>query len=187
MSRKVNRLLAEFYDLTLEIQRIQNVLTKKQARANMLCEVDIPEAMTEIGSYKHAADDGSNLTCTVETKMYGSLPSKDDPERRYAAIDYLKENDGAELVKSKVIIEYDKGDIRGANKMFRFLTKSLPELKKRNSWELDLNHPILVDSDVHHSSLAAWGRQRVKDNLPTDLGLVGLRSRTVATVKKVEK
>lgn len=170
MSR-VTKLMHELWELQTAIERQQNVLDRMRAKQHMLMTVDLPEAMTEIGSKKFDADDDSGLYCSVDYKIAGSLPSRDNPDARMAAIDYLKEHDGAELIKANVMVSYARGDISAANKMRRKLLTLT-------------NQPVTVDADVHHSSLAAWGRQRVAENLPIDLGIVGLRGFTTATVKR---
>lgn len=169
MSR-VAKLIEDLFRLDAEIAKIEDQVNRMRAKRAMIATVDLPEAMTEAGSSTFTTQ--SNLKCVVEYKIYGSLPSRDDPDKRYAAIEYLKENDGAELIKSKVQVEYGKGDIASANKMRRRLITMT-------------NQPVTVDSEVHPMSLQAWGRQRIKDNLKTDMQLVGLRGQTIATVKKI--
>jgi hypothetical protein len=175
MSRKLNKLIVELWQLEKDIAIQQDKLNRMSAKKAMLENVDLPEAMTELGSSNFTTDDG--YICQVQHKIFGSLPSRDDPDKRYAAIEYLKEHDGAELITSDVTVSFGKGDIKSANRMFRLLGARLGEFGFQPQ-------PIKVDSNVHHSSLAAWGRKRVADNLPTDLGIVGLRTQTAASVKR---
>jgi hypothetical protein len=170
MSR-VTKLMHDLWQLEAAIEKQTDILNRMRSKYALLTTVDIPEAMTEIGSKSFDADDGSGLYCSVDYRISGSLPGRDNQDARMAAIEYLKEHDGAELIQAKVQVSYGRGDISAANKMRRKLITLT-------------NQPVTVDADVHHSSLAAWGRARVKENLPIDLGIVGLRGFTTAVVKK---
>lgn len=173
MSQKVNKLVRELFALDNEIEKADQQINKMKARRHMLSTVDLPEVMTEIGSSYTELDDGSGLVCSVDHKVYGSLPSRDHPDARMAAIDYLKEHDGAELIRANVLVSFGKGDISSANRMRRMLIQKT-------------NQPVTVDAEVHHSSLAAWARARIKANLPTNMDIVGLRGLTLATVKRTK-
>jgi hypothetical protein len=48
------------------------------------------------------------------------------------------------------------------------------------------NQPVTVDAEVHHSTLGAWARQRIKENKPTNLDILGLRGMTLAEVKRTK-
>jgi hypothetical protein len=179
MSRRLNKLISELWQLDSDIERVQATLNKMNAKRAMLATVDIPEAMTEAGGRDFTTDD--HLKCEVSYKIYGSLPSRDNPDARMAAIDYLKENDGEDLIKSHVDITFAKGDMRAANK-----TARLVEAQIKNGIISGVMQPIVqVASDVHPMSLQAWGRARIAANLPTDMAIVGLRGQTMATVKRV--
>lgn len=183
MSRRLNQLMAEAWNLEMDIEKLSDQLNRMRAKLIMLTDVDIPEEMTAAGSSVFTSDDGSGLRATVSFKVYGSLPSRDDPERRLAAIEYLKNHDGAELVTSKVQILFGKGDIEAAERTEKQIIRRIRDA----SIFSDLGDPLVTtDNEVHHSSLAAWGRHRIAENLPIDLAMVGLRGLTKAEVKKVK-
>lgn len=179
MSR-VARLIQEALQLEQAIKKAEETLNKMRAKHLMLTTVDLPEAMTEIGSSHFTTD--NHIRCEVSYKVYGSLPSREKPEERYAAIEYLKEHDGAHLITSTVEVDFAKGDIRNANKLYRMLNTRV----RRGEIDAEVEPIVKVDSNVHHSSLAAWGRARVAENKPVDLARVGLRGLTLASVKLVE-
>jgi len=179
MSRRLSKLIQDLWRLDQDIERAEATINKMKAKRAMLATVDIPEAMTEAGGRDFTTDD--HLKCEVSYKIYGSLPSRENPDARMAAIDYLKENDGAELIKSHVDITFAKGDIRAANRTARMLEKRIADGTITGE-----SQPIVeVSSDVHAMSLQAWGRARIAANLPTDMAVVGLRGMTIATVKSV--
>jgi hypothetical protein len=173
MSTKVRKYMQDLYDLEREIARREEVLNQMRARRHLLATVELPEAMTELGSSYLELDDGSGLSCSVTYKIVGSLPKRDDPDRRFAAIEYLRENDGEGIIKANLLVEFGRGDISAANRLKRSL-----EFKQVT------DQPISVDADVHPSSLAAWGRERVRENKPVKLETVGLLGMTMASVKK---
>lgn len=174
MSQKAAKLMRELYELDLSIRRAEDSLNHLKSRRHMLSSVDLPEAMTEMGSSYTELDDGSSLVCSVDFRVRGSLPNRDNPDARNAAIEYLKSVDAAGLIKASVLITYDKGDVFAASRM------------KNRLLEMT-NRLVTVDCDVHHSSLAAWARERIKQNKPLNMDIVGLQGFTIASVKKVEK
>jgi hypothetical protein len=178
-NNRLSNLIHELASLEKDIELLQARLNKMLAKKAMLANVDIPEAMTEIGSSSFTTDD--MLKCEVAFKIYGSLPSRDNPDARAAALDYLKENEGGELIKATVALTFAKGDLRSANRTKRYLEKQI------KSGIISAEHEPVVDVDsvVNAMSLQAWGRARVKENLPIDLAVVGLRGNTTATVKNV--
>jgi hypothetical protein len=173
MSQKVKKLVHDLFDLDLEIAIAEKRLNAMKARRHLIATVDLPEAMTEASMSYTELDDGSGLSCAVDFKVYGSLPSRDNEDARQAAIDYLKEHDAAELITADVRVSYGRGDISAANRLKRMLLQKT-------------NQPVFVDANVHHSTLAAWARNRIKENQPVDLTLLGLRGMTMAAVKKVK-
>lgn len=179
MSRRLSKLIGDLWRLDQDIERAESTINKMRAKRAMLATVDIPEAMTEAGGRDFTTQD--HLQCEVSYKIYGSLPGRDKIDARTAAIDYLKANDGAELIKSHVDVTFAKGDIRAANK-----TRRLIESLISKGTITGESQPIVeVSSDVHAMSLQAWGRARIAANLPTDMSVVGLRGMTIATVKQV--
>ena len=178
-NNRLPNLIHELAALDKDIEMLQARLSKMNAKRAMLATVDIPEAMTELGSSSFTTDD--LLKCEVSYKIYGSLPSRDNPDARFAAIDYLKAHEGGELIKSKVELIFAKGDIKSANRTKRYLEKQI-----RQGVISGEHEPVVeTDNEVHPMSLQAWGRQRVAANLPIDLAAVGLRGQTMATVKNV--
>lgn len=178
-NNRLSNLIHELASLDKDIEMLQARLNKMLAKKAMLANVDIPEAMTEIGSSSFTTDD--MLKCEVSYKIYGSLPSRDNPDARMAALDYLKLHEGGELIKSKVELVFAKGDIRSANRTKRYLEKQI-----RTGVITAEHEPVVeVDNEVHPMSLQAWGRSRVAANLPVDLAAVGLRGQTMAIVKNV--
>jgi hypothetical protein len=179
MSRRLNKLIAELWNLDKDIERAETTLNKMRSKRAMLATVDIPEAMTEAGGRDFTTDD--NLKCQVSYKIYGSLPSRENPDARMAAIDYLKKNDGAALIKSHVDITFAKGDIEAAARTARLIERRI----KDGSIFAESQPIVEVDTEVNAMSLQAWGRARIAANLPTDMALVGLRGMTMATIKQV--
>jgi hypothetical protein len=173
MSGKVSKLVRELYQIDLDIKRNEDLINRMKARRHLLATVDLPEAMTEMGSSYTELSDGSGLICSVDFKVVGSLPKRDNPDARYAAIEYLRENDGEDIIKARLEVEFGKGNIRAANKLRRVLeTRHMTD------------QPVNVDCDVHPQTLMAWGRERVKQNRPIKFEMVGLMGMTMATVKK---
>lgn len=180
MSR-VAELMAQLLELDQSIAQVQDRLNRMMAKRAMISQVDLPDAMMEIGSMKFVSED--MLQCIVEHKIYGSLPSRDNPDARLEAINYLKENEGEGMITSDVQVSFGKGDIRSANKAHRFISIQID----KGIITSEIPPVTSVDNNVNHMTLQAWARNRIKHNIPTDLTTIGLRAQTQATVKKIEK
>lgn len=176
--KRVAELIRQLYRLDEDIEKAEATLNRMKAKRAMVATVDLPEAMTEIGSSHFTTDD--HYRCEVAFKIYGSLPSRENLEARANAIDYLLTHEGEALVKSNVKLTFEKGDIRSARKTFRALQA---RIRSGEISGAEYTPSIEVDTEVHPQSLQAWGRARVKDNIPTDLAAVGLRGMTIASVK----
>lgn len=172
-------LIRQLHQLDNDIAVIEERLNRMKSKRALLATVDLPEAMTELGQSSTTTTDG--FICKVEHKIYGSLPGRDKPDERAGAIMYLKEHDGEHLIKSNVEAHFLKGDIKSANRLARILPTILREKGFGD------NMPELeVDNEVHPMSLQAWARALIKENKPIDLGAVGLRGMTQATVTRVK-
>lgn len=177
MSR-ASELISQLFRLDEDIAQLEERLNRMRSKRALIATVDLPEAMTELGQSSTTTTDG--FICKVEYKIYGSLPSRDRVDERAAAIMYLKEHDGEHLIKSNVEAHFLKGDIRSANRLARILPPILKEKGFENIPDLEVNN------EVHPMSLQAWARALVKENKPIDLGAVGLRGMTQASVTRVK-
>lgn len=166
----VTKLIRELHKLDGDIERLEDQLGRMKSRRHLLATVDLPEAMTEIGSSRFTTEDA--LTCEVSYKIYGSLPPRTEADKRHAAVEYLRELEADHIIKANLLVQFGRGNIREANK-----------LKRRLSNMLSTDEPVTVDADVNHMTLQAWARERIKANKPLNMDILGLRGMTMATVK----
>ena len=108
----------------------------------------------------------------LELLVAGSLP-KEDLAKRKAAIDYVKELGGADLVKTKIIVEFGKGQEARAEALQTALLKK--------------GYNVTAMSDIHAQTLAAFARERIRNGQPMDCEKAGLYSAQIAVPKEVKE
>lgn len=166
MNKKIAKLVNDAGKLEQDIKAAEETLGRMRAKLSLIQIRDLPEAMQEVGLAYIETD---YYSCDLTLAVNGSLPK--DEEKRAEAIDYLRELDAEDLLKSEVSVSFGKGDDATARRMARILKQHT-------------NQEVKVETTVHPSTLAAWGRERIKTNKPIDAEKVGLFIRNVAKIKQ---
>lgn len=104
----------------------------------------IPALMIEAGLHSFELED--NSTVEIEDYVQGSLPK--DPVNRATAIAVLEGHGGEALIRNQVVCDFDKKQHNVAIAIAR-------ELQDRG---LD----VKVQQDVHHSTLQAFVREKLR-------------------------
>lgn len=158
--------LAEATDLIQESENLSGQLKAAETRLRELQTERIPEMMMSLGLESLNREGWDvKLSALVE----GSLPK--EPAKRAAAIKWLEENEAADLIKTTVTVTFKREEYKKA-------TKLAEQLKKKN---LD----VVVQADVHSSTLKSWARERLErgEKLATDV--LGLFIGKIAKFKNV--
>jgi len=82
-----------------------------------LAELDIPSALTEVGMKEFTLADGTKIG--LKTDYYVSTTGKYRP----FIMQWLADNDHMDLVKTEIEVEFGKGEVERAQKLFDFLEK----------------------------------------------------------------
>jgi hypothetical protein len=163
----LNRLSALYHRYARTDERIAEMkaeLKILEADLRNIAEREFPDLFDEVGvtSFKVG-----NREVSLHEKLYGSIPS--NPEDREAALEELGRHGGDKLLKSEVVVTWDKGHAQEAQKVqLELLDRGLPASLKEN---------------VHPMSLQAWAREQLEEGRDVNLDVLGLYNRRFVKVK----
>lgn len=149
-----------------DVAAAEDALRDAKDALRQIAEVDLPEAMREVGIKTFTTIDG--LVVTVKPEVQVSISVANRP----AAYQWLIDNGFGGLLKLDVELHFDRGDREKAEKLAEQLRKK----------KLDVN----VNQSIHAQTLKAFAKERIADtesNIEFPLELFGARPYTVATVK----
>jgi hypothetical protein len=162
---RLTGLFAKKQEIEGEIELLEAELKSKKDALRDLDEKQLPELMDEAGVNSFGA---GNHQVTLQTKLYGSLPST-DPQELQAALDELDRWGGTPLVKTSVSLSLPKGEAE----MARDLQKRLARYTGQT---------VQLKEAVHPSSLQSWARERLERGDNLDLRKLGLYRRRFVKV-----
>lgn len=166
--------LTQVIALAKKMKAIQTTLdamavsvAKEVADLKKIQEIDLPEAMREAGVKSLKLEDGDEVSLKKIT--VGNIPSfstiekESDPvkkkellSRRIEAFKYLRDHGADSLIKSEVIVSFDKGDVTKANGLVEALRKK--------------GLTAGLEVSVHAQTFNSWIRERIDagEKLPLD-------------------
>lgn len=153
-------------DRELEVARAEDALRTAKDALRQISEVDLPEAMREVGIKTFTTTDG--LTIKVKPEVQVSIAIAN----REAAYQWLIDHGFEGLLKLDVKVHFDRGDRNSANKL-------ADQLRKKG---IEVN----VEQSVHSQTLKAFVKERIADTeteVEFPLELFGAWPYTVAVVK----
>lgn len=166
----------------LAVLRIEASLDAEKAWKKQLEEVILPRLFDEEDTIEKETSLGSKARRGMH--VTGSLPKPTEKmtpgevaaalKRRQDAIAWASENGYDPLIKSKVVAEWDKGERDKALKFYE-------SLRGDNSVSSSLVE------DIHHSSLKALVRDRLRRGLETPLETLGVTALTAVRLTKKPK
>jgi hypothetical protein len=115
--KSIATLVETMLGLEANVEASEEDLRNLKEKLRRVTEVDIPEAMTSAGATKLSMKDGSVLSVTTRYKVNISK------ERKSEAIDWLIHNGQDGLVRTVVVVELPKGDMKRAAQLCEQLTK----------------------------------------------------------------
>lgn len=165
---RLRDLAEEAVALEVTTARLDNEIARVRSRLNDLRQVEIPDAMAEVGMSQIKLADGSEIS--ISNYVSGSLPK--EPEKKAAAIDILESNGGEALIKNVLSVPFDK-------KQHNEAVNLLQRLK-------DEGFAASLESTVHPSTLQAWVRERVREGEPLNYETLGCFVGRIAKIKLAE-
>lgn len=125
----------------------------------------IPDLMTQLGARAWEAD---GLRVAMETKVRGAISSAPDIEKAFSL---LKQLDFPGGIATTITVEFGPGEEDLATRVAEVIGATF-------------NREVAVERKVHSSTLHAFGREKLADGTPIDLGVLGLTAFVEANVKR---
>ena len=164
---KITMMARDLIGIASDIEYQEEQLSKLKREKYDIVARALPELMAEagMGSGDDLTVDGWKFLLTEYVS--GSWPK--DPDQRARAKSLLEEYDALELIKTNVSVAFGRGEEKRAAKAAKAMSK--------------FGDPV-IDENVHHSSLAAFARERLSKGEEIDFDRLGLRSEMLVRVKK---
>jgi hypothetical protein len=149
-----------------EVDKMTAELAIKTALLTKYDTEHIPEALMSLGVAEVKLDNGAKIG--YKKDYYASLP-QEDPEKREKAINWLKSNGHASLIKTVVAVRIGQNALEKVNQ----------ELLERYLNEQEINFER--KNDVHWATLRAWFKGEMEAGRTIPLELFQATIRNVAT------
>ena len=146
-----------------EIETLEEALSSKKMFLKNLISETIPSYMDALGC---ASFETADFEVSVKSDVKGTLPKGANHQR---AIDWLNEHGGGEIIKTQIVIPFDKSQHNIACDL-------AGELEGKG-------YNATLGSTVHPQTLAAWGRERLKSGESFEPEIIGLFVERKAVVK----
>lgn len=152
-------------ELKAQIDDVQATLDSLNKHYNYIAQEIIPNMLDELGLKKFELKDGSQIT--VKDFMSGSLPKEENQFN--TAIQWLKDNDLENILKTDVTIKFGKGEENRSQNAIGML--------EENGYEPDVKY------GVHPQTLYASIRELTKEGVVIPYEMLGLYAGKKADIK----
>lgn len=163
LTKHVNRadeLLNELKALAQRQEDINQELTRLKSK-------DIPEAMAAAGFGDEGFTTRSGRVVKIKKGLSGTWPKKEEPEKVLRAVEFLEKQgvDGEALLKSEIIITYDRGFRDTALETFKRMQKELNSAKS-----------VEFNESVHAQTLSKFLRELKEKGVDLSVEVDGLKA-----------
>ena len=155
-----DKLSAELGPLEARVREVKKLLLDIERR-------ELPELMDAAGTSSFT-DKETGRTVEISLLVAGTLPK--EPVKRAEALKYMESIGGSSLIKTDVVVEFDKGDAEKSKLAIELLETA--------------GFKPYIEAGIHPQTLAAFARERIRSGLEIDGDVVGLFIASVATVKE---
>lgn len=152
---KISEIAEEQVSKKAELTLLEGDLKRVKKEYIQLSQVDLPEAMQEVGMQSFTLSDGSAIT--IKDQMRASLPKKNKVE----VANWLKAHGAGSLISDTVVVEFQKG----VNSRAEELVDLLIEKGFSNFHE---------DISINTGSLKALAKERLAQGEDIPLELMGI-------------
>ena len=161
---KISTLAEEYTELDEEIKEFELWLKSLKERARNIAEMQLPEAMAEVGVAKFTLTDGSEVT----VKPYYSAKISD--EKREECFGWLHDNGHEALIKDEVTLTFNRGEHEKAEQFKAALEEQGMEYSGKMG--------------VHPQTLTAFVREQVESGADFPLELFNVYIGQIAKIKR---
>lgn len=114
---EITKLAEKQHKLQKEVTSLEDGLKSKEAELKQVQEYQLPDAMANAGLSTYGTETG--IKVKIEDKVQASLKV----ENRPAGFAWLEDNGYGHLIKTKVVINFDRGELEDANDLVADLRK----------------------------------------------------------------
>ncbi len=152
-------------------EKLKGIYARYQEVAHKL----LPDAMDAAGTDHVGLPD---LGYDVKLKPWydGSLPKKEEPEKRQAALDWITSNEHGDLIKTTVTVLFGRHEHNLAVSTFEAIKQYLAEQ--------GLTNIVAMQEDVHHMTYKAFLREQTEAGVVLPLDTLNA---VVGRVAKIEE
>lgn len=150
----IAKLANEYVELLNKIERFKEELGLMENAARVLSEIDIPNAMDDVGITSFTLPSGAKIS--VKEIVKANIPAK----RIHEAVEWLEQNGGGDLIKTSITANLSRDDHSLAVAVIDAIKNCGVDAEKKDF--------------VHWQTLTAWCRERIDAGLPLNAGLLGL-------------
>lgn len=161
----ISELATKQVRLEAELAQLEAQLKAKKEEHRQVSQIDIPEAMAEIGLSEFKLDTGHKVT--VNPFYNCSIPKEQYDE----AMDWLRDNGHGDLIKNTVAVDFGRGEDEAAD-----------------NFKQSVENQGLSYSDktgVHPQTLRAFVREQIESGQTLPLDLLGVFIGQKTTIKEV--
>jgi hypothetical protein len=173
---------AELRDIELELEDIEARATELKMKVHVLTRSELPELFAAAQVTRIDLAPKGNIPAyeaKLGTEYRSGIPASWEPDRREKGFTWLIAHDGADLIKTVVTIEYEKGDVEKAMDLRTLLV---------DKYDIPAED-IAVDMTVHHATLTSHLRELIDTNdgkVPEGIDAIGGYVGPVVKVSKVK-
>jgi hypothetical protein len=166
----VEEMVRKAIALEMRIDNGNDLLARLKDELKEIKDKKLPDALASLGTTSFVIDEGDMEGWGVEIKPFvgGILHEKGD--EREAALDYIRNIGGENLIRNTVEAFFDKGQDNAAGEI------------KEQLKELGITFESKIG--IHHMTLISFVKERMKNGEETDLDKIGLYAGRAAKMKK---
>lgn len=166
----MEHLVNEAVELNKQVDKIKKQLDEKTKELHRVTRGQIPDMMASCGISHFTTSKG--LRVSIKDVIDGSLP-KEDEEKRKAALNWLMNHDGSGIISGEIVIPFSKGQHNYKEEIKTALERIAAD--------------YFESEEVHHMSLKAFARERIRNGEEVPLQLLGLRALRFAQISGIDE
>lgn len=171
---------AELRDITTELEDIEARSTELKMRLNVLNRTELPELFAAAGVSSVGLEAKGNLPAYIAElgrEVRAAIPANWEPDRRDKGFAWIMKHDGEDMIKTVLVVEFEKGEASRALELRDVLVEKLGIGAE----------DIAVDMSVHHATLTSFLREIIDNSegkIPEGIDAIGGYVGPVVKLKK---
>lgn len=172
-ANRAQTLATAYFDAVAKYVVLSSKLTALAAKITELEELTLPEAFDAAGmaGNNDLMIHGVAIRFTRGTFVFGAMPNEEkEPEKHEAAVNYAMELGLQDLLQSKVVAAWGRGEREKAVAFY-------------NATRADNSASVKLSENIHHSTLQAEVRRRLKVGEEIDPEKLGCTVKSMVRLK----